>query len=416
MDEQKTFEDFFPVGGGADIFEKARALDEYVAAYPQPALQSLGVRNLGKAEPRVVLEELNGERVPSLMFGSNSYLSLTTHPDVVAAAKDACDKYGYGMGSVSLYAGVTDLHRELEQRIARFHGAEDAIVFPGGYAANVGIISALCGKGDVVINDAANHASIFDGCLLSGADIKVYPHGSMKYLERILNRLPEEQKGRLIVTDGVFSMHGDTAPLPQIVELARKYGARVMVDDAHGIGVVGPTGRGTAELHGCLGDIDLNVGMLSKAPGGIGGYCAADKAVVNYLRYYARTYFFSTSLPAPVVAGLIEVFKLLEEDRAGRDKLWENVNYMRSRLEAVGFNTGDTESAVVPVIVGDEEKLAAFHNALRHRGLYSNIVTYPAVRRKECRLRLCIMNSLTREDMDAALAILEEVGREHQVL
>ncbi len=416
MKKFKTFEDFFPQGGGEDIFSKVFAIDDYLTKNPHPALASLGARNMGRAEPKVTLEELNGERHSVLMFGSNSYLALTSHPNVVAAAKRACDKYGYGMGSVSLYAGVTDLHRELEERIARFYGAEDAILFPGGYATNVGIISALCGKGDVVINDAANHASIFDGCLLSGADMKVYPHNNIRSLERILKRLHETQKGRLIITDGVFSMHGDTAHLKQIIELAKLYQARVMVDDAHGIGVVGPTGRGTAELHGCMGEVDLHVGMLSKAPGAIGGYCAGDRTVVSYLRYYSRTYFFSTSLPAPVVAGLIEVFKLLEEDKAGRNKLWENVRYMKSGLEALGFDTGKTESAVVPVVIGDEEKLAAFHNTIRQRGLYTNIVTYPAVRRKECRLRLCIMNSLTLADIDAALGIMEQAGREHSII
>ncbi|NQT59523.1 MAG: aminotransferase class I/II-fold pyridoxal phosphate-dependent enzyme [Bacteroidetes bacterium] len=416
MKHTKTFEDFFPSGGDEDIFAKVFAIDQYIADNPQPALNSLGIRNLGKAEPRVVLENLDGKRIPSLMFGSNSYLSLTIHPDVVAASKAACDKYGYGMGSVSLYAGVTDLHRELEKKIALFHGCEDAIVFPGGYATNIGVVSALCGSGDVVINDSANHASIFDGCILSGAEIKIYPHGKMKFLERILKRLPDSQKGRLILTDGVFSMHGDTARLDEIADLAKRYGARIMVDDAHGLGIVGPTGRGTAEMHGCMDDIDLNVGMLSKAPGGLGGYCAASRAVVSYLRYYARTYFFSTSLPAPIVAGLIEAFRLLETDTAGRDRLWINVNYMKSKLQGMGFNTGNSESAVVPVIVEDEEKLVAFHEALRKAGLYTNIVTYPAVRRKECRIRMCIMNSFTTGDMDKALGIMEQVGKNLEII
>ncbi len=416
MKESKTFEDFFPRGGGEDIFAKAYDIEKYLAHHKEPALDSLGVRNLGGAESKVTIEGLNGDKHSVLMFGSNSYLSLTNHPQVVAASKAACDKYGYGMGSVSLYAGITDLHRELEERIARFHRTEEAILFPGGYSTNVGVISALCGKGDVIINDAANHASIFDGCLLSGAEMKIYPHNNVKALERILKRLPADQKGRLIITDGVFSMHGDTAPLGQIVALAEDHGARVMVDDAHGLGVVGPTGRGTAELHGCMDAIDLNVGMLSKAPGAVGGYCAGSQTIVNYLRYYSRTYFFSTSLPAPVVAGLIEVFKLLEDDDAGRLTLWENVHYLKYGLNSLGFDTGNTESAVVPVVVGNEKKLAAFHNSLLVNGLYSNIVTYPAVRRKECRLRLCVMNSLTREDIDVAIALLERFGREHFII
>ena len=180
---------------------------------------------------------------------------------------------------------------------------EDAIVFPSGYGTNIGVVSALCGKGDVIINDSANHASIFDGCALSGAEIKVFPHGNMEYLEKILSRLDSANSGRLIITDGVFSMSGETAKLDEIFSLAKRYNAAVMVDDAHGLGIVVPTGKGTAEKYGLLGKIDLNVGMLSKSPAGLGGYCAASKEIVQYLRLYARTYFFSTALPAPTAGG-----------------------------------------------------------------------------------------------------------------
>ena len=416
VEKTKRFEDFAPAGGEADIFEKVYALDAVVDDQFSELVQGLGVQMLGPAADHTTVRETDGERHDVIMLGSNSYLGLTTHPRVVAASQAACAKYGYGMGAVSLYAGTTDLHRELEALIAEFHGAEDAILFPCGYSGNVGVLSALCGPGDVIINDAYNHASIFDGGKLSGADLKIYLHRDMKHLEKVLRRLPESRKGRLIVTDGVFSMHGDTAPLDAIVALARRYGARVMVDDAHGLGVIGPTGRGTAEKYGVWGAIDVAFGTLSKAPGGIGGYCAGRAALVRYLRYYARTYFFSTSLPAPVVAGLIEVFKLLRDDAAGRDRLWENVRYIRAGLEALGFRTGETDSAIIPVIVGDEEKLARFHNELRRRGVFTNVVTFPAVRRKECRLRLSIMNSLTREAMDHALAILAELGRKYEII
>jgi len=351
-----------------------------------------------------------------IMLGSNSYLNLTTHPDVVAAARAACERYGYGMGAVPLYSGTTDLHRTLEQRIAAFYGAEDALIFPCGYSANVGVISALCGPGDVILNDASNHASIFDGCRLSGADIRVYLHRNLDHLERAFKRLPETQRGRLIVTDGVFSMDGDLAPLAEIAALASRYGARVMVDDAHGLGVVGPTGRGTPEACGCQAQTDIMMGTLSKTPGAVGGYCAGRATLVQYLRYYARTYFFSTSLPAPVVAGLIEVFRLLAEDRAGRERLWRNVVYLRDGLRTLGFNTGHTGSAIIPVIVGDEEVLGRFHTDLVAHGVYTNLVTYPAVRRKECRLRLCVMAGLTPADLDEALGIFAALGRAHDII
>ena len=343
-------------------------------------------------------------------------MNLSTHPKVVNGAKNALQKFGYGMGAVSNYAGVTEIHKELERRIADFYGTEDAIVFPSGYGANVGIISSICGKNDVVINDAANHASIFDGCVLSGAEIKVYPHRDMKGLERVLSRIPDEKSGRLIVTDGVFSMDGDLAPLDKIVELAEKYKARVMVDDAHGVGVVGKTGRGTAEFYNLIGKIDLNVGMLSKGPGGLGGYCAASKNIIQYLRLYARSYFFSTALPAPLAGGLNEVFKLLEKDKAGRNKLVKNTEYLKSKLLERGFDIGHSQSAVVPVMVYSEPVLFEMYDKLRKRGVYVNIVTYPAVRRKECRLRLCVMKELSFKQIDRAVDIIAELGKEYGLI
>jgi len=410
-DMVRHFEDFVPRDGNVDIFRKIHDLDAFLREREPDFLDGLGLQILGPVASRVGVRERNGETHDVIMMGSNSYLALTTHPRVVAACKAACDAYGYGMGAVSLYAGTGPLHRELERMIAGFYGTDDAVIFPCGYSGNVGVLSALCGPGDVIINDAANHASIFDGCRLSGADIKVYLHRNMKHLERILQRLPDSQAGRLIVTDGVFSMDGDLAPLNVIVDLASRYHARVMVDEAHALGVVGPTGRGTGEKFNCMDRIDIIYGTLSKAPAGIGGYCAGSSALVRYLRYYARTYFFSTSIPPPVVGGLIEIFKLMKEDAAGRERLWENVRYMLTGLKGYGFDTGDTESAIIPVFVGDEEDLGRFHNALRRRGVFTNVVTYPAVRRRECRLRVSIMNSLTRDEMDRALVVFAEEGR-----
>lgn len=415
VDDDKVQFESFMGAGQTDILDKTVRLGTFLRqrqdANTTGAIeQSLGVQLLEAAAPRAAICNRDGERQNVIMLGSNSYLDLTRHPQVITAAKSALEHYGYGMGAVSLYAGITDLHRKLEQAIADFCGTEDAIVFPGGYGTNVGVISALCGPGDVIINDSANHASIFDGSRLSGADCKLYPHGNMKRLEQVLRRLPAEQKGRLIITDGVFSMHGDLARLDVITELAEKYKARVMVDDAHGIGIVGPGGRGTAAEFGVADKIDLHVSMLSKAPGGLGGYCAARADTVRFLRFYARTYFFSTALPAPIVAGLYQVFQLLAADAAGREKLWENIRYMQNGIQDLGFSTTPPTSGIIPVIVGDEAKLAALHRALLNLGVYTNIVTYPAVRRKECRLRLCIMASLTKEDMDTALAAFETAG------
>ena len=230
----------------------------------------------------------------------------------------------------------------------------------------------------------------------------------MKYLERILDRIPDNITGRLIITDGVFSMDGDIARLDKITDLAQKYKCKVMVDDAHGIGIVGKTGRGSAQFYNVQDKIDLNVGMLSKAPGGLGGYCAAKKEIIQYL----RTYFFSTALPASVAGGLIEVFKLLEKDKAGRIELMQKTDYLKNKLLKAGFTLGNTQSAIIPVMIYDEKKLFKLYQELRLQGVYVNIVTYPATRRKECRLRLCVMKDLTYNQLDIAAQLIINKGKE----
>ena len=416
VNQPKQFEDFISKNGTADIFQKVYELEAVLQESTPRYLDGLGLQILTPSAPRVRIKEKDDHDHEVIMLASNSYLSLTTHPRILAACKAACDAYGFGMGASPLLAGTSALHRQLEKLIAEFYETEDAMIFPCGYSGNVGIIACLCGSGDVVLTDAANHASIFDGCRLSGADIKAFLHRNVDHLDKILKNLPESQKGRLIVTCGVFSMNGDVAPLDQIVDLAQRYNARVMIDEAHALGVVGPTGRGTPEKFNCTDRVDIIYGTLSKAPGAIGGYCAGSASLIRYLRYYARSYFFSTSAPAPIVAGLIEVFKLMLADAAGRDRLWDNIRYMLAGLKRLGFDTGDTESAIIPIMIGDEGKLANLHNDLRHQGVLTNLVTYPAVRRKECRLRVSIMNSLTMEEMDRALGIFAELGRKYDVI
>ena len=410
------FENFVDTLEGEDLFDKAKRVDKVLQSGVLTGYEGLGMVTMNKVQPESEIKEKDGNIHPVIMLGSNSYLSLSSNPQVMKAASEALDKFGYGMGSVSNYAGITDLHKELEARIADFYACEDAIVFPSGYGCNIGIVSALCGKNDVIINDSANHASIFDGCALSGAEIKVFPHADMKGLERILSRIPDEKTGRLIITDGVFSMDGDIAKLDKIVELAEKYHCRIMIDDAHGVGVVGPTGRGAAEYYDVIDKIDLNVGMLSKGPGGLGGYCAAKREIVQYLRLYARSYFFSTALPASVVGGLNEVFKLMKDDNAGRKELWKNIEYLKQKLVDKGFDIGHSQSAVVPVMIYDEPTLFKMYDELRKKGVYVNIVTYPAVRRKECRLRLCALSTLTFEQIDRAVEIIAELGKKYGVI
>ncbi len=412
--EKKSFEDFVEVANN-DIFYKAYELARCLRETPEGLLDGLGHVVSSYARPEVEIEQKGGKR-EVYMLGSNSYLNLNSHPVVIKAAKEAIDKYGYGMGAVSLYAGLTDLHEQLEGQIADFYSSEDAIVFPSGYGTNVGVISAMCGKSDIIINDSANHASIFDGAMLSGAGIKIYPHGNIRCLRRILEKCDSNNGGKLIVTDGVFSMHGDMARLDEIAELAGEYRCRLMVDDAHGIGVVGPTGRGTAEYYGVMDKVDMHVGMLSKAPAGLGGYCAGKKEIIDYLRIYVRSYFFSTALPAPIAAGLVEVFKLLSEDKAGRSRLWENIYFLKAILQKAGFEIGVSNSGIIPLIIGDDEKLALFHRQLFEDGVYTNIVSYPAVRHKEARVRICVMSSFSKEQLSRAADIIIETGKKYRVI
>lgn len=410
------FENFLKTEAGEDLFAKAEKVSKVLSSGIMTGNEGLGMIALDKVQGEYSIREKSGMAHSVLMLGSNSYLNLSTHPKVMKAAVSALNKFGYGMGAVSNYAGITDIHKELESRIADFYGTDAAIVFPSGYGTNVGVISALCNEGDVIINDSANHASIFDGCRLSGAEIKVFPHSDMKGLERVLKKIPQEQTGRLIITDGVFSMDGDIAKLDLITQLAGEYKCRVMVDDAHGVGIVGPTGKGSAEYYDVMDKIDLNVGMLSKSPGGLGGYCAASAEIVDFLRLYARTYFFSTALPASIAGGLNEVFKLFQNDEAGREILWDKINYLKAKLVEAGFDIAYSQSAIIPVMIYDEEKLFKIHAELRENGLYTNIVTYPAVRRKECRLRLCAMKELTFKQIDRAVDILKIIGHKYGIV
>ncbi len=416
VEAPRHWEDCYDPGGG-DLFAKARRFQSLAAReaaagnhfFRRPLLSA----SRGRSRMR---DPATGCEREVIMLGSNSYLGLNADPRVVAAAIRATERYGYGCGSVSLYAGTTDLHLELEQAIARFHRCEDAILFPTGYAANIGALSGLLRPRGAAINDLFNHASIYDGCALSGATVHSFAHANMPRLERVLARAASPSHGTLVVTDGVFSMEGEVAPLDRIVALARQYGARVMIDEAHATGVIGPTGRGTAELHGLEGEIDVTVGTLSKVPGGIGGYVTGSREMVDYLRYYARTYFFSTALPAPIVAGLIEVFRILSTDLSLHAALWRNIRHLKEGLAALGYDTGRSASAIVPVIVREAEPLKALLRDLMAAGIFANFVAYPAVPRRRSRLRLGVMAQHTREDLDYVLEVFSRSGRKHGII
>lgn len=362
---------------------------------------------------RVVIEDpMTGKERKMIMMGSNSYLGLNCHPRAKKAALDALEHYGVGAGSPPHFSGYYDVHRKLEANLALLKGTEDAIVYPSGYATNVGIISAFLGPRDTIILDRLSHASIIDGALLSGAKIMTFKHNDMDALERVLKRSQESSKGdRLVVAEGVYSMDGDIAPLDEIFRLVKKYDAKLMVDEAHATGVLGKTGKGTPEHFDLEGKIDLVMGTFSKSLGGIGGFVAAKKSVIKYLRYYSRAYFFAASLPPMQVAAQNEAVNVLREEPIWHQRLWENIRYFHSELKNRGYNIEHSQTAITPVVIGESEKMLDITKFLHEQGVFVNPVPYPVVPKKKDRLRLSLSALHTREDLDEVLSLLGEADR-----
>ncbi|BEH09388.1 MULTISPECIES: 8-amino-7-oxononanoate synthase [Geobacter] len=362
----------------------------------------------GSQGSRVVAE---GREV--VLLCSNNYLGLADHPALKRAAVEAVECYGTGSGASRLVSGTMELHAALEERLARFKGTEAALVFNSGYAANSGIIPALVGRGDAVFSDRLNHASIVDGCLLSRARFVRYPHNDMNALERLL----AEHRGAgrmLIVTDGVFSMDGDLAPLPALVALKRQYGALLMVDDAHGTGVLGESGRGSAEQFGVAADIDLQMGTLGKALGGFGAYVAASAEVVELLVNRARSFIFSTSLPPAVLAAARAALDLVDspEGEALRRRLARSTALFRDALQGAGFDTMGSETQIIPAFVGEAEPAMTFTRRLLEEGFYVQGIRPPTVPAGTCRLRCTVMATHDESDLERAVAAMARIGKE----
>lgn len=345
-----------------------------------------------------------------IMIGSNNYLGLTTHPKVREAAKRAIDEYGTSVTGSRYLNGTLRLHRELEERLAAFVRKEAALVFSTGMQANLGAMSALVGPEDYVVLDKENHASVVDGVRLGLGTMKRFRHNDMKHLDRVLAGIPDEA-GKLVVVDGVFSMSGDIAPLHEIVALCEKYGARLYVDDAHSLGVLGG-GRGTA-IHFDLNDkVDLIMGTFSKSFASIGGFVAGDADVIDYIQHHARSLIFSASLPAPNVMAVMAALEIMENEPEYVERLWENGNYMLKSLQELGFNVGSTQTPIVPIIIGYDEPTFLTWKLLFERGLYTNPVVTPAVPPGQSLLRTSYMATHTREQLDRALDILATTGRQ----
>jgi glycine C-acetyltransferase len=353
--------------------------------------------------------ELDGKQV--LMLCSNNYLGLADHPELRSAAVFGV-AFGVGSGASRLVSGTMELHDKLEERIASFKGTEKALLFNSGYAANTGIVSALVGRGDAIFSDRLNHASIVDGALLSRADFHRYPHRDMAALERLLRDKGGNGR-RLIVTDGVFSMDGDIAPLQDLVRLAKQYGALLMVDDAHGTGVLGATGRGSGELLGVMDGIDIHMGTLGKGLGSFGAYAAASATICEYLVNKARSFIFSTSLPPAVLAASIAAIELVDSPQGKelREKLAANTALFKEKLAQAGFDTMGSETQIVPIFVGPADATMAFSKELLERGIFVQGIRPPTVPSGSCRLRCTIMATHEPGELEEAAGIIAEVGK-----
>ncbi|ATL69265.1 aminotransferase class I/II-fold pyridoxal phosphate-dependent enzyme [Nocardia terpenica] len=400
-----------------DLFAKAAEFAVHRRRREADHLYWYGMPLRSRCSNRALIhDELTGKVREFVMFASNNYLGLANHPHVVDAICEATRSYGATNTGCRIIGGTNHLHTELERRLAAFKGRQAAIVYPGGYAANLGAISALVGSRDALIVDKLNHMSIVDGGKLSGAQRKIYRHNDMADLERVLQRCAEQVRGMLIVADGVFSMHGDICDLPEIVRLARSYGARVMVDDAHATGVLGARGTGTAEHFDLKGAVDLELGTMSKTLAGMGGFVVGDEEVIDYLRFYSNSYVFAATIPAGVAAGLIASIDVMEREPERIAALWANIRRLRGDLEAAGFDLENTRSAILPIVIGDERRAMEMGRAVRARGLFCQTVVFPGVPLGDARLRVSVTCEHTPEDLALAAQIFIDAGRETGVL
>jgi glycine C-acetyltransferase len=383
-------------------------------AYLGQEIDSLKQQNLFR-RLRVLDEEqrarttIDGREVVNL--SSNNYLGLTTHPRLRARALDALEKLGVGSGSVRTIAGTMEIHLELERRLAEFKKVEAVVVFQSGFAANAGTVSAVLAKDDVVISDELNHASIIDGCRLSRATIKVFPHKDIEAARRIARSLPAGQR-KLLITDGVFSMDGDLGNLPALCEVAEETGCIMMVDDAHASGVFGANGRGTVDHFDMHGRVDIQVGTLSKAFGALGGYVAGSRNLIEFLYHRARPFLFSTSHPPAVAAACLAALDVLMEEPEIIERLWQNTRFFKEGLVRLGFDSGLSESPITPVIAGEGARAMKLSDRLFEEGVFAQGIAYPTVARDKARVRTIVTATHTREDLEFALDKFAKVGRE----
>ncbi len=384
----------------AKCFKDTRAEETQKAGlYPyfHPISSSLGTEVM-----------MDGKKL--LMIGSNNYLGLVSHPKVKEAAAQAALKYGSGCTGSRFLNGTLDLHIELERRLAKFVNKEAALAFSTGFQTNLGTISALVGKGDFVIIDRGDHASIVDGCRLSFGKTIKFLHNDMSDLCRILSKM-DDDAGKLIVVDGVFSMEGDIAKLPEVARLAKKHKARLMVDDAHAVGVLGPNGRGTAEHFGLEKDVDLIMGTFSKSFASLGGFIAGDRPVIDFIKHFSRELIFSASIPPAAVAAVLAALDIIESEPERRERLWEITHRMHKEFKGMGFNIGVTETPIVPVYIGEDLDAFKFWRALLDSGIFANAIISPAVPKGQALIRTSYTATHTDEQLDFVLDTFKKLGK-----
>lgn len=403
-----------------DVLEKTRNFQSWTSSLHDAGYYQrfYRLRLKGPVDHRITVQDFRGHEKSLICFDSNSYLGLHLHPRVLETVQRAVQTHGYGTPSAQLLCGTNDLLVELEDALAEFHQREAAMVFPSGFAANVGILRALLRPGDAVFRDQHAHASIHEGCRKAGAEKnRVFAHNDMAYLEKLLklaDRSPEQ--GKLVATDGVFSMHGELSPLPELSQLCKKYDARLMVDDAHGLGVIGGTGGGIEEHYGCVGAADVLMGTLSKTLGALGGYVTGSRDLIDYMRWFAPSGLFTTTLPAPVCAGATMALKILREEPEHRQNLHSNLGRFVAPLAEAGLRVSGTQSPIVTVFVGKQELLWRISRDLYEAGIKAGNVIYPAVPREGCILRFTMNSRHRPEEIDQAVTTLIDVSKKHGLL
>jgi glycine C-acetyltransferase len=394
----------FELSTGLSVTERVNGFQKYIAQLSELGCKSYWIESRSGVASKMSIEQ--GRKV--VAFIANDYLGMSQREETIEAGIEAMRKYGTGACAAQVIGGYLDIHSQLEKEIAAFTGQEDAILFSSGFGANSGTLSALLGKGDIAIIDPYIHTSAMAG--LKGTNIKRIGHNDLEHIEMVLKDAKDKYKTKLVIIDGVYSQDGDLSKLPEIIALCRKHDALLMVDDAHGIGVMGKNGRGTAEHFDCLGQIDIITGTFSKSFGCVGGFVAASKKLIEYLKFYADTNIFSAALTPQVTGSVLKALELIKQKPEIREKLWWNIHYLRENLSSKGFDIGKSESAIFPIMVRDNEKVYTIAKLLQENGIFTIGIVYPAVRIKEARLRVSVLSTHEKEDLDKLTNALIDIN------